>query len=262
MRSPKRRRASTTSRDLPMPDSPVMERIAPLPSAIASQVLLEHGELAAAPDQGHERAHLCRSSRARDARGSQRPLEPSQLDLAERLELEAELHLALGLGTDDDAALGRQLLQARGDVGGVAERVVAIGARVLVGQHHRAGVDRDAHGQVDAVAAAQLLAVGRDDRLDRERRAHRALGVVLVPDRRPEQREQPVALQLRDRAVEAPHLARDQRDDLIEEELRALGPELLSDRRRADDVGEQHRDDPLSSSRCHQRHELYPRALR
>ncbi len=90
---------------------------------------LEHGQLAAAPDQRHERAHLRRSSRARDARGTQRPLEPSQLDLAERLELEAELHLALGLGTDDDAALGGQLLQARRDVRGIAERVVALGSR-------------------------------------------------------------------------------------------------------------------------------------
>ena len=53
---------------------------------------------------------------------------------------------------------------------------------------------RDAHGQVDAVAAAQLLAVGGDRRLDRERRAHRALGVVLVPDGGAEEREQAVAV--------------------------------------------------------------------
>ena len=138
MRSPKRRRASTTSRDLPMPDSPVIERIAPLPSAIAWQVPSSTASSLAAPDQRHERAHLRRSARARDARGTQRALEPAQLDLAERLELEAELHLALGLGTDHDAALGCQLLQARGDVGGVAERVVALGAR-----HRRRSARRD-----------------------------------------------------------------------------------------------------------------------
>ena len=209
--------------------------------------LVEHRELAAAPDDRHHGAHLRRPARAGHARGAQRELESAQRDLAERLELDAVLHLALGLGPDDDAAVGSELLQPRGDVGGVAERVVALGAVVLVGQHDRAGVDRDAYEQVDAVAAAQLVAVGGDRRLDRERRAHRALGVVLVPDGRAEEREQPVARELRDRAVEAPDLARDQRDDLVEQELRPLGPEPLADRGRADDVGEKHRDDALGS---------------
>ena len=212
--------------------------------------LVEHGELAAAADDRHDRAHLRGPARARDARGTQRALDPAQLDLAERLELDAVLHLALGLGPDDDAALGRQLLQTRRDVGGVAERVVALGALVVVGQHDRAGVDRDAHGQIEAVAAAQLLAVGRDRGLDRERGAHGALGVVLVPDGRAEEREEAVAGELRDGAVEAPDLVRDQRHDLVEEELRALGPEPLADRRRADDVGEQHGHDALGSGRC------------
>ena len=129
MRSPKRRRASITRRDLPMPDSPVIETIAPLPSAIAWQALVEHGELGAAADQRHDRAHLGRPARARHARGAQRPLDPAQLDLAERLQLDALLHLALGLRADDDAAVGRELLQPRRDVGGVAERVVAVARR-------------------------------------------------------------------------------------------------------------------------------------
>ena len=56
----------------------------------------------------------------------------AQRDLSERLELDAVLHLALGLRPDHDSAVGRELLQPRGDVGGVAERVVAIGALVVV----------------------------------------------------------------------------------------------------------------------------------
>ena len=97
MRSPKRRRASMTSRDLPMPDSPVIERIAPLPSAIAWQAVVEDGALAAAADQRHDGAHLGGPARARHARGAQRALQSAQLDLAERLELDAVAHLALGL---------------------------------------------------------------------------------------------------------------------------------------------------------------------
>ena len=209
--------------------------------------LVEHRELARAADDLHHRADLGGPPRAGHARGAQRALDAAQLDLSERLELDAVLHLALGLGPDHDAAVRRELLEPRGDVGGVAERVVAIGAVVVVREHDRAGVDRDAHEQVDAVAALELVAVRGDRGLDRERGAHGALGIVLVSDGRAEEREQPVALELGDGAVEAPDLARDQRDDLVEHELRPLGAQPLADRGRADDVGEHHRDDALGS---------------
>ena len=239
-----------------MPDSPVIETIAPLPSAIAWQASSSTASSALRPTSGTmartwagPRAPVTRAARNGRSipRSSTSPSDSSSTHSCD---------LALRLGADHDAAVGRELLQPRGDVGGVAKRVVAVGALVLVGQHDRARVERDAHGQLDAVAAAQLLAVGADRVLDRERRAHGALGVVLVPDGSAEHGEQPVAEQLRHGAVEAPHLGPDQRDDLVEQELGTLRPEPLADRGRADDVGEQDRDDPLGSRDCHHRHEL------
>ena len=129
MRSPKRRRASTTSRDLPMPDSPVIETIAPLPSAIASQASSSTASSALRPTSGTTartwagpRAPVTRAARSgrSSPRSSTSPSDSSSTH---------ELHLALRLGADDDAAVGRELLQTGGDVGGVAEGVVALGAR-------------------------------------------------------------------------------------------------------------------------------------
>ena len=100
------------------------------------------------------------------------------------------------------------------------------------------------------------LAVAPDRVLDRERGAHGALGVVLVPDGSAEHGEQAVSQQLRHGAVEATHLGRDQRVDLVEEELGPLRPDLLADRRRADDVREEDRDDALGSHARDHCHEL------
>ena len=89
-----------------MPDSPVIETIdaAALGDRLAR--LVEHRELAARPTSGDDRAHLGRPARARHAAARNGILDSAQLDLAERLELDAELHLALGLRTDHDAAVG------------------------------------------------------------------------------------------------------------------------------------------------------------
>ena len=209
--------------------------------------LAEDGELGAPPHERHDRTHLRRPACARDPRHAQWVLDTADLDLSERFEIDAELHLPLGLGTDHDAAVRRHVLQARGDVGRVAEGVVAVGAVLLVRQHDRPRVQGDAHRELDPVAAPQILAVGGDRGLDRQRGAHGALGVVLVPDGGPEDREQAIPQQLRHRPVEAPHLRPDQRHDLVEQELGALGAEPLADRGRADDVREQDRDDALGA---------------
>ncbi len=109
-------------------------------------------------------------------------------------------------------------------------------------------------------AASSIPYGGRDVRrvaaerlVHRQRRSNGALGVVAVRDRRAEQRQQAVAGQLRDRAVEATHLLGQQADDLVEEELRALRAELLGDRRRVDEIGDQHRDDAPLALAGHER---------
>jgi hypothetical protein len=75
-----------------------------------------------------------------------------------------------------------------------------------------------------------------------------------VRDRRAEEGEHLVPDELGDRAVVPAHLLGHEPHDLVDQELRALGAELLADRGRARDVGDQHRDDPALAGRdCHTR---------
>jgi hypothetical protein len=84
----------------------------------------------------------------------------------------------------------------------------------------------------------------------RQGRPDGTLGVVAVRNRCPEQGQQPVARELCDGAVETADLLGQQPDDLVEEELRPLRAERLRDRRRADEIGDEDRDDaPLARSR-------------
>ena len=107
----------------------------------------------------------------------------------------APLDLLRGRRADRDAAAAGSGLQARGGVDRVAERVEALlGRRVVVGeQHDRPGVDADASGELDAVRLVDVLRVAAERGLHRERRAHRALGVVVVRARDAEERVEPVA---------------------------------------------------------------------
>ena len=71
-------------------------------------------------------------------------------------------------------------------------------------------------------------------------------------DRRAEEREHTVPCQLCDGAVETLDLLAHETDDLVEQILRALRPELLGDRRRARDVGHQDGDDtPFAGRNAH-----------
>jgi hypothetical protein len=93
------------------------------------------------------------------------------------------------------------------------------------------------------------VGVLREPALDGERRAERPLGVVLVRDRDSEERQHLVPDELGDRAVEAAHLLGHDPHDLVDQELGALGAELLPDRGRAGNVGHEDRDDPAFSGR-------------
>ena len=205
-----------------MPGSPVMVRMAPLPSAIASQASSSTASSASRPTSATWRRMWAgpRSPVTRKARTDRST--PFSSTSPSSSSSKQACELARRLGADDDAALGVDRLQPRGHVDRVAERVVALRVvRLGVREHDRAAVDGHAHRELDVVGAAHLVGVGLDRRLDRERRAHAALRVVLVRERRAEHRQQAVAGELRDGAVEAPHLRRHQRDDLVEQELRA-----------------------------------------
>ena len=256
MRSPKRRRASTTRRDLPMPDSPVIETIAPLPSAIASQASSSTASSALRPTSGtiartwaSPRAPVTRATRSGRSipRSSTSPSDSSSTHSCD---------LALRLRADDDAAVGRELLQARGDIGGVAERVVAVVALVVVREHDRARVERDAHGQLHAVAAAQLLAVGAIASWIASAARTARSASSSCPTGAPNTANSPspssCATVPSKRRTSAPI------SETISSNrnLERSGPDLLADRGRADDVGEQDRDDALGSRACYHRHEL------
>ena len=81
-------------------------------------------------------------------------------------------------------------------------------------------------------------------RLHLERGAHGPLGVVLVGDRGAEQGDDRVADDLVDLAAEGVDVGRQPREAAVDEVLDVLGVAPLGQRGEADEVGEQHGDDP------------------
>ena len=105
-----------------------------------------------------------------------------------------------------------------------------------------AGVDSDPH--LDALLERPVA--------DRERRANRPLGIVLVRRRRAEERHHRVADELLDRAAVALELGADVPVVAAELGGDVLGVDLLGARREADEVGEEDGDDlPLPAALCH-----------
>ena len=89
---------------------------------------------------------------------------------------------------------------------------------------------------------------------DRERRADRALGIVLVRRRRAEERHHRVADELLDRAAVPLELGADALVVGAEDRLDVLRVERLRARREADEVAEDDRDDLALAARCACRH--------
>ena len=87
------------------------------------------------------------------------------------------------------------------------------------------------------------LAVLGDPVADRERRANRALGIVLVRDRRAEHRHHRVADELLHRAAALLELGAQPLVVRPQDRLDVLRVERLGARGEADEVGEQHRHD-------------------
>ena len=236
-----------------MPGSPVIATIAPRPSARSAMTPSSAASSASRPTRGDIFFALA-LPRADDAEDLERRGLALELERSDRLELERVLDLLRCCGADRDAALPRRRLESRRGVDRVAERVEPLlGRRVVVGeQDDRTGVDADAARELDSVRLGDVLAVAGERRLHRERRAHRAFRIVVVRRGHAEQRVQPVARELRDGSSEALHLGDEQADHLVEEELRALGPDPLADRGRVGDVGQEDRHDAsLPFARSH-----------
>ena len=113
--------------------------------------------------------------------------------------LDHPLGRAVGRSADEDAVHGGRRLEARGGVDDVAGDQRLAFRRVRVERDERlAGVDRRAN--LEAVLDQRVT--------DRERRAHGALRIVLMRDRRAEDGHHRVADELLDGAAEALELSR------------------------------------------------------
>ncbi len=127
-------------------------------------------------------------------------------------------------------------LQPRGGVDHVARDHALPRLRSRVERDERlAGVDADPHLELQVRIGVVQLA---DRVLDRERRADRALGIVLVRDRGPEDSHDRVADELLDRAAEALQVAAEPLVVRSQDRAYVLGIEPLRAGGRADEIGE------------------------
>ena len=223
------------------------ERRAALVDA-ASVQRLEERELASPADElavgGHELARRGELVGSDDPPGPGGERLPLQISLAERLGLEDPARREVRALARDDLAGLRRLLQSRGDVHHVADDVAR--DQELVAPHARdglAGVDADPDGEPDAVPLGELVVQLRQALLHLERRSQGALRVVLTGRRDPEDRHDGVADELLDDAAPALDHRRHRREVLGQERAELLRVELLAQRRRAGQVGEENRDE-------------------
>jgi hypothetical protein len=138
-------------------------------------------------------------------------------------------------GHDHRARLGQDL-DARGNIRRVAENFA-------VRLHDdRPGLDPDARFELRrAFGGVPGVEVG-ERRLDDERGAHCALGVVLLRLRIAEERHQPVAEPFQHVAAEAGHRLRRLIEICVDEVAPVFRVQLRSEARRSDEVAEHYRD--------------------
>ncbi len=121
--------------------------------------------------------------------------------------------------------------------------VLRMAAAGLNRPHHGlAGVGPDADLQRRLALASQLLGVAADIFLHPQRRIERALGMILMRNRRAEQSKDPIAGGLHDVPVVAMHRVDHELQRRVDNGARLLRVEVLHQLHRALDVGEQRRD--------------------
>ena len=158
-----------------------------------------------------------------------------------------DLHVAFGelqgRGGEQDRAGRRHLLHAGGQVGRLTDRrVVHVQIRPDGADDHLAGVEPHADLDGHPVRAEDTLRVLRDRLLHPQRRVARPHGVVLVGERRAEERHDPVAHHLVDGALVAVDGLHHPFEHRVEELARLLGVAVGEQLHRALEVGEEHGD--------------------
>jgi hypothetical protein len=160
---------------------------------------------------------------------------------------DAVRHQPVGLLTQEDLPGAGGLLEALGEVDGVAGEVLL--DRAGVAHQQPAGVDADPELELDTALATQLLGQLADGGAEVVDRPDRAQGVVLVQFEHAEGGHEAVAVALADAGAAA---AEDPADGFAVAVVEAFGDQRLeppAEDRRVDHVAEQHGDDAELSRR-------------
>ena len=195
-----------------------------------------------AADRGglQARAHRAEPDQFEDFHRQRQPLHRNRAD---RAHLDVALRQAERLRGEERGARARQLLHARGQVRRLSDGRVIHVQVVIDGAHHDlAGVQSDADLHVQPLSPSQPLRVGADGLLHAHGRPAGAHGVVLVRQRRPEQRHDAVAHDLVHRALVAMHRFHHPLEDRVEQPPRFLGIAIGEQLHRSFEVGEEHGD--------------------
>src|SRR5438132_2006282 len=210
--------------------------------------LAQKRQLPGAPDQRHE-PPLDRDLEARappalpgDPPGADRVVDPLDAPHATILGDEVAAHEPMSGLTNQDSARRRFRLQPRRQIDRLALRRV-VHAEVVADLPHDDGarVQPDAHREVDPALAAQRLGILALRALDRDGRRHCPHRVILVGDRRSEERHDAIARELVDRALVAVNRLHEVDEAPVHDTMEVLRVESGRQRREADTIDEQHR---------------------
>ena len=142
-----------------------------------------------------------------------------------------------------DRSRFRGALQARGDVGRIADRR-RVHPQIATdrAEHDEAGVDAHVYPQFASAALRHCGAGATDSIPDRQRREQRTPHMILMRDGRPEQSHEPIAGELRRGASVSMHLCQRSLDEPADQFVHRLGSEAFGDDGRVDHIAEQHGD--------------------
>jgi hypothetical protein len=211
------------------------------------QRVFQGAELPIAPHESGEAARA-RHVEARAAGAGPQELEhlnrlarSFHLEGAEVVELEVALEQRrAGAGHVDRVGRCERLHALREPDRVALCRVVHAQVVADLADHDIARVEAHARRERDAVLALHLACEGPQRFHQVERREGGALRVVLVRDRRAEERHDPVARVLVHRALEAVHAVGQDLEEALEDAVPGLGVELAGQLHRAREVGEEH----------------------
>ena len=210
--------------------------------------VLEGADIGRAPDEsrqaappGYVEARTC-AANADKAVHVHRLCDTLDAEFAEVVQGDIAASQCRGGPTHETGVGFGETLHALREPHGVALRRVVHAQVVADAAHHDfARIDADACREADAVLTPHLYGIARQRVAQGERGVACALCMVLMRDRRPEQRHDAVAGVLVHRAFEAMHALGEDREEALEDAVPFLGVELFGEHHRALHIGEQHR---------------------